>query len=155
MQIHNTNTQIHKYKYTNTVWVKFADTPNMCYIFGKPLVQGPQRQCSKVSDMQIQICKYTKTISFKVSHRPNICYIFEMVMVQGPQKQWSRVCDMQIHKYKFDITHNTEVVSSSSLMHSTGARNDQPLKCINPKLTIMLPASSQTFISPDLKSDIH
>ena len=35
MQIHNTNTQIHKYKYTNTVWVKFADTSNMCYIFGK------------------------------------------------------------------------------------------------------------------------
>ena len=32
MQIHNTNTQIYKYKYKNTVWVKFADTPNMCYI---------------------------------------------------------------------------------------------------------------------------
>ena len=46
MQIHNTNTQIHKYKYKNTVWVKFADTPNMCYIFEKAMVQGPQKQCS-------------------------------------------------------------------------------------------------------------
>ena len=27
----------------------------MCYIFEKPWVQGPQRQCSRVSDMPIQI----------------------------------------------------------------------------------------------------
>ena len=46
MLIHNTNTQIHKYKYTNTVWVKFADTPNMCYIFEIVMVRGPQKQCS-------------------------------------------------------------------------------------------------------------
>ena len=44
MQIHNTNTQIHKYKYTNTVWVKFADTPNMCYIFEMVMVRGPKKQ---------------------------------------------------------------------------------------------------------------
>ena len=30
--------QIHKYKYKNTVWVKSADTPNMCYIFEKVMV---------------------------------------------------------------------------------------------------------------------
>ena len=42
------NAQIHKYKYTNTVWVKFADTPNMCYIFEKVMVRGPQKQCSWV-----------------------------------------------------------------------------------------------------------
>ena len=29
----NTTTKIHKYNYTNTVWVKFTDRPNMCYIF--------------------------------------------------------------------------------------------------------------------------
>ena len=30
--------QIHKYKYKNTVWVKSADTPYMCYIFEKVMV---------------------------------------------------------------------------------------------------------------------
>ena len=48
MQIYNTNTQLHKYKYTNTIWVKFADTPNMCYIIEKVMVPGPQKQCSWV-----------------------------------------------------------------------------------------------------------
>ena len=43
MQIHNTNTQKHKYKYKNTVWVKFADTPNMCYIFDKVMARGPPK----------------------------------------------------------------------------------------------------------------
>ena len=48
MQLHNTNTQIHKYKYTNTVLVKFADSPNMCYIFEMVMVRGPQKQYSSV-----------------------------------------------------------------------------------------------------------
>ena len=61
MQIHNTNTQIHKYKYKNTVWVKFADTPNMCYIFGKIMVKASKNQCSRVSDLHIQKYKYTNT----------------------------------------------------------------------------------------------
>ena len=43
MQIHNTNTQIHKYKYKNTVSVEFADTPNMCYIFDKVMARGPPK----------------------------------------------------------------------------------------------------------------
>ena len=42
------NTQIQIHKYTNTVWVKFADRPNMCYIFEKVMVRGPQKQCSRV-----------------------------------------------------------------------------------------------------------
>ena len=63
--------------------------PYMCYIFGKPWVQGPQRQCSRVSDMQIQIHKYkytntnTNTVSVKIDNRPNICYIFGMVRVSS------------------------------------------------------------------------
>ena len=39
-----TNTQIQLHKYTNTVWVKFADRPNMCYIFEKVMDGGPQKQ---------------------------------------------------------------------------------------------------------------
>ena len=35
--------QIHKYKYTNTVWVKFEDRSNMCYIFEKVMARGPQK----------------------------------------------------------------------------------------------------------------
>ena len=63
--------------------------PCMCYIFEKPWVQGPQRQCSRVSDMQIQIHKYkytntnTNTVSVKIDNRPNICYIFGMVRVSS------------------------------------------------------------------------
>ena len=80
----------------------------MYYIFEKVMIQGPQRQCSQESDVQIhnykytntQIHKYTNTVLVKVTDMPNICYIFAKVMVQGPQKQCSRVSDVQIHKYK-------------------------------------------------------
>ena len=67
-QIHKyTNTQIHKYtntqihKNTNTVLVKVADWPNMCYIFETVMIQGPQEQCSQMSDVQIHKYKYTNT----------------------------------------------------------------------------------------------
>ena len=39
--------QIQKYKYTNTVKVKFADRPYMCYIFEKVMVRGRGPQKSK------------------------------------------------------------------------------------------------------------
>ena len=55
----NTNTQIHKY--ANTAWVKVAVMPSMCYVFEKVRVQGPQKQCSRVSDLQIHKYKYTNT----------------------------------------------------------------------------------------------
>ena len=57
--------------------------PGICYIFGKPWVQGPQRQCSR-----IQIYKY--------KYNNNICYIFGMAIVQGPQKQCSQVSENSI-----------------------------------------------------------
>ena len=69
------NTQIQIHKYTNTVWVKFADRPNMCYIFEKVMVQRPQKQYSPVSDMQIH--KYTNTVWVKFADRSNMCYIFK------------------------------------------------------------------------------
>jgi len=55
----NTNTQ--KHKYTNTALVKVTDMPNICYIFRKEMVRGHQKQCSQLSDMQIQIHKNTNT----------------------------------------------------------------------------------------------
>ena len=61
------------------------------------MVRGPQKQCSRVSDIQIH--KYTTTVWVKFADRPNMCYIFEKVMVQGPQKQCSRLSDVQLHKY--------------------------------------------------------
>ena len=51
------NTQIQIQKYTNTVWIKFADRTNMGYIFEKVMVRGPQKQCSRLSDVQLH--KYT------------------------------------------------------------------------------------------------
>ena len=110
------NTQIQLHKYTNTFWVKFADRPNMCYIFEKVMVRGPQKRCSRVLDVQIhkynytntqiQLHKYTNTVWVKFADRPNMCYIFEKVMVRGPQKQCSRVCDTttQIHKNNYTNT---------------------------------------------------
>ena len=38
-----------------------ADRPKMCHIFEKVMVQGPQKQCSQVSDVQIHKYKYTIT----------------------------------------------------------------------------------------------
>ena len=62
--------------------------------FRKLIVQGPQKQCSQVSEVQIHKYKYTNTASFKVAKRPNMSYIFEKVMVPGPQKQCSQVSDI-------------------------------------------------------------
>ena len=66
------------------------------------MIQGLQKQCSKVSDVQIH--KFTKTASATVAERPNMSYIFEKVMVQGPQKRCSRVSHMQIQKQNFTNT---------------------------------------------------
>ena len=52
--------QIHKYKFTNTALVKVADRPNMCYIFEKVMALGPQKQCSRLSDVQLH--KYTNKV---------------------------------------------------------------------------------------------
>ena len=60
LSVGHANTQIQLHKYKNTVWVKFADRPNMCYIFEKVMVRGPQKQCSRVSDVQLH--KYTNTV---------------------------------------------------------------------------------------------
>ena len=68
------------------------------------MVQGPQKQCPQVSDIQIYKYKYTNTAWVKFADRPNMCYIFEMVIVRGPQKQCSQVSDVQIHKYKYTNT---------------------------------------------------
>ena len=54
------NTQIQLHKYTNTVLVKFADRHYMCYIFEKVMVRGPQKQCSRLSNVQLH--KYTNKV---------------------------------------------------------------------------------------------
>ena len=38
--VRHANTQMQLHKYRNRVWVKFADRPNICYIFEKVMVQG-------------------------------------------------------------------------------------------------------------------
>ena len=50
------NTQIQIHKYTNTAMVKIADRHDMCYIFEKVMVRGPQKQCSQVSADRHDIC---------------------------------------------------------------------------------------------------
>ena len=69
----NTNTQI--YKYANTALVKVADTHDMCYIFERVILRGPQKQSSWVSDLQIHKYKYTNTALVKVADRHDMCYI--------------------------------------------------------------------------------
>ena len=122
LQIHKykyTNTQIHKY--ANTALVKVTDIHDMCYIFEKVMVRGPQKQCSRVSDLQIH--KYTKT---QIQHWSKLqidmtCAIFfEKVMVRGPQKQCFWVSDLQKHKYKYTNTQihkytNTQIQHWSKL----------------------------------------
>ena len=64
------NTQIQLHKYTNTVWVKFADRPNMCYIFEKVMVRGPQKNVHEYlmcKYTNAQIHKYTNTQIHKYS----------------------------------------------------------------------------------------
>ena len=71
------------------------------------MVRGPQKQCSRVSDMQIHKYNYTNTqIQFGSNLQIDLtCAIFfEKVMVQGPQKQCSQVSDIQIQKYKYTNT---------------------------------------------------
>ena len=55
----NTNTQIQKY--TNTVYDKVPERPNMWYIFEKRIVQGYQKLYSHVSNSQIHKYKYKNT----------------------------------------------------------------------------------------------
>ena len=43
------------------------------------MIQGPQKQCFRVSDLQIH--KYTITALVKVADRHDMCYIFEKVMI--------------------------------------------------------------------------
>ena len=101
---------------------------DMCYIFEKSMVRGPQKQCSWVSDLKIhkykytntQIHKYANTALVKVADKHDMCYIFEKVMVRGPHKQCSRVSDLQIHKYKYTNTQihkytNTQIQHRSKL----------------------------------------
>ena len=76
----------------------------MWYIFEKEIVQGPQKQCSHVSDTQIhkytKIHKYTNTVLVKLSDRPNMGYIFEKQVVQGYQIWPSHQEDKDKYKYK-------------------------------------------------------
>ena len=89
--------------------------PNICYIFEKVMVRGPQKQCSRVSDVQIHKYKNTNTqihFFFKVADMSNKCYIFEKVMLRGPQKQSFHLSDMQIKIHK---NTNTQILLWSKL----------------------------------------
>ncbi len=97
------------HKYTNTASVKVADRPNMCYIFEKVMVRGPQKQCSRVSDMQIHKYNYTNTqIQFGSNlHIGLTCAIFlkrlwyEYLKNNVPECVTSKYTNTttQIHKY--------------------------------------------------------
>ena len=89
----NTNTQIHKYSLA-----QITDKPNMCHIYEKLMIQGPQKQCSQClackytyTNTQVQVHKFTNTVWVKFAERPNMCYINEKLMVQGLRKQCCRV----------------------------------------------------------------
>ena len=73
------------------------------------MVRGPQKRCSRVTDMQIHTYNYTNTVWVKFADRPNMCYIFENVMVRGPQKQCSQVSEVQLHKYSLGWRWCTKV----------------------------------------------
>ena len=85
------NTQIKKLQ--NTALIKIADWPGMCYIFEKVVVQGPKKQCSRVSDMQIQKkCTNTQIqLSSKLQLGLTRDTFLKKVMVQEPQNQGSQL----------------------------------------------------------------
>ena len=83
-----TNTQIQIHKYTNTPSVKVPHRPYVCYIFGKHLVQGPQKvvdNCKiyqpRDNDTSIISCTIKKTYS------PNY-YKFVPVSRAKSEKYW-------------------------------------------------------------------
>ena len=57
-----TNTQIHKY--TNTAYYEVPETPNMCHILEKRIVQGYQKLYFHVSNMQTPKYKIQSTNKF-------------------------------------------------------------------------------------------
>ena len=59
------------------------------------MVRGLQKQCSQVSDMQIQKYKYTNTVQVKYADGPYMCYIFLKHRVQGYQKWHFRLDDKE------------------------------------------------------------
>ena len=72
------------------------ERPMIWYIFENEIIQGPQKQCSQMSDTQIHKYKYTTTqythtVLVKLSDRPKRWYNFEKVMVRRLQKQCSQV----------------------------------------------------------------
>ena len=59
-----TNTQIQIHKYVNTALVKVADRQEMCYIFEKVMIPGPQKTMPPgvwLANTQIHKYKYTNT----------------------------------------------------------------------------------------------
>ena len=67
---------------TNTgtvVLVKVTDMPNIGYIFEKVMGRGLQKQCSRMSHLQIHKYKYTNT-NTQIQLRSK-CYFFEKIMV--------------------------------------------------------------------------
>ena len=120
--VRRANTQIQIHKYTNTASVKVADRPNMCYIFEKVMVRGPQKQCSRVSDMQIHKYNYTNTqIQFGSNLQIDLtCAIFlkrlwyEDLKNNVPECVTSKYTNTttQIHKYNYT---NTQIQFGSNL----------------------------------------
>ena len=125
------NTQIQIHKYTNTVWVKFEDRPNMWYIFEKVMIRGPQKHCSQVSDIQIhkykytniQIHKYTNTqIQFGSNYQIDLtCDIFFKMQWYEDLKNNVPRCltskytntDTQIHKYSLGQIWIFQLIAST------------------------------------------
>ena len=74
------NAKIQIYKYTNAAYYELPETPNMCHILEKRIVQGYQKLYFHVSNMQtpnykIQNTKYTihntKLIIYKQTEQVN------------------------------------------------------------------------------------
>jgi len=120
-----TNTQIQIHECTNTALIKVADRHDMCYIFEKVIIPGPQKQCSRVSDLQIHKYNYTNT---QIQHRSKLeidmCHIFEKVLIPGPKKQCSQVSDLQIHKYIYTNTALVKIADRHAMCYIFEKGND-------------------------------
>ena len=103
------NAKIQIYKYTNAAYYELPETPNMCHILEKRIVQGYQKLYFHVSNMQtpnykIQNTKYTNTTYNEVPERPSMWYIYEKRIDQEYYNLYSHVSNAQIQKYKYTNT---------------------------------------------------
>ena len=94
----------------------------MCYIFGKQRVQGPKRQCSRVSDMKIDIhkykynlykYKYNNTMQYNTKPKLRIKILFPAQTTMDPT--YATLFEQEVyHHTNTRVSYKSIIIFSSS-----------------------------------------